>query len=78
MFGAGIGVIVAAQYHAAISSIPFQTASTLLLVAGILSILAGAVAYYLVKKFSVASKPKHAHTVVSKLYISQAKEAIPP
>ena len=41
MFGAGVGVLVQEGYHAAVISVPFQSASSLLVPAGICSVLAG-------------------------------------
>lgn len=41
MFGAGVGVLVHEGYHAAVISVPFQSASSLLIPAGICSVVAG-------------------------------------
>ena len=56
MFGAAIGVLVHEEYHAAVSTVPFQAASIVLLIAGILSVAAGGLLIY-VTKFTDASPP---------------------
>lgn len=49
MFGAAIGVLVIEKPHAAVSSVPFQSAPIVLLVAGIVSILAGGIEIFVTK-----------------------------
>lgn len=49
MFGAGIGVLVQEKYHAAVSSVPFQSASIILLLAGIISFIAGSLEIYVTR-----------------------------
>ena len=56
MFGAAIGVLVHEQYHAAVSAVPFQSASIVLLLAGISSVIAGGFIIY-VTKFTDAAPP---------------------
>lgn len=43
MFASGIAVLVNQKHHAALSSVPFQSAAVVILIAGILSIIAGSV-----------------------------------
>lgn len=43
MFASGIAVLVNQKDHAALSSVPFQSAAVVILIAGILSIIAGSV-----------------------------------
>lgn len=50
MFGAGIGVIIKEEAHAAISSVGIQTAPILLLVAGSLSLLVTLLGIYFMKR----------------------------
>ena len=41
MFGAAVGVLDREDYHAAVTSVPFQSSSSVFLVPGILSLVAG-------------------------------------
>ena len=50
MLGAAIGVLVIEKPHAAVSSVPFQSAPIVLLVAGIVSILAGGFEIFVTKR----------------------------
>lgn len=56
MFGAGVGVLVHEGYHAAVISVPFQSASSLLIPAGICSVVAGCLEI-LVTRFIDAAPP---------------------
>ena len=56
MFGAAIGVLVHEKYHATVSTVPFQSASIVLLLAGISSVIAGGFEIY-VTKVTDASPP---------------------
>ena len=56
MFGAGVGVLVQEGYHAAVISVPFQSASSLLIAAGICSVLAGCLEIW-VTRFTDAAPP---------------------
>lgn len=55
-FGAGVGVLVHQGHHAAVISVPFQSASSLLIPAGICSILAGCFKIW-VTRFTDAAPP---------------------
>ncbi|XP_078347927.1 CD63 antigen-like [Oculina patagonica] len=56
MFGAGIGVLIQEKYHAAVSTVAFQSASIVLLLAGIISFIAGGLEIY-VTRFTDSAPP---------------------
>lgn len=78
MFGAGIGVIIKEEAHAAISSVDIQTAPILLLVAGSLSLLVALIGIYFMKRCPTLNDIRTALIVlVSSIVLNNSYPASP-
>lgn len=72
MFGAGVGVLVNQGYHAAVISVPFQSASSLFIPAGICSVLAGCFKILITKFTDAAPSVVHKRSLVFIVVLSVA------
>ena len=68
MFGAGVGVLVHQGYHAAVISVPFQSASSLIIPAGICSVFAGCFKIWSTRFTDAAPPLVHKRSLVVSLF----------
>ena len=70
LIGAGIGVMILEKTHAAISSLPIQTAPILLLIAGLFSLFVGCLGLYCWKKKPTLNEMRRLLKAVKRMYFN--------
>jgi len=68
MFGAGVGVLAREEYHAAVISVPFQSASILLIPAGICCVVAGCLEIFVTRFTDAAPSLVHKRSLAVSLF----------